>query len=262
MVEGRSALQKVGRYKGGAGKGLRRVALRRVALRRVALRRVALRSFTSFYDHFKSFNDKMPLKENLHNLCLLEQNNYFIDQPLNTLDHVDVNIRPIKQVSSSFRSSNKWPCLMNQKLNLFWKKIDQKVFKNQLEKFTSIENAFGAATKLNRDHNPEYKSNKSTSLDLKIRKRTPISTEQAGTSASNTSNQPNSSSTEKEQTKLDFQKILNRYKDQARLEIAEHIDELQQVCKMTKLNLFNNISQKNGSNSLEWLAELLGYKAT
>ena len=63
------------------------------------------------------------------------------------------------------------------KIKFYLEKIDKDFcldFKNQLEKFTSIDNAYGAATKLNRDHNPEYKSNKSTSLELKIRKRTPV----------------------------------------------------------------------------------------
>ena len=40
MVEGWSALQRVERYEGGAGKGIRRVGLLRVGLRSVGLRGV------------------------------------------------------------------------------------------------------------------------------------------------------------------------------------------------------------------------------
>ena len=222
------------------------------------------KSQTTFHNHFNSFNDKMPLKEKLHNLCLLEQNNYFIDQPLTSLDHVNDNIKPIKQVPSNFRALNKWRCLMNQKLNFVWKNMDKdfcQEFKNQLDKFTSVDNAYGLATKLNREHNPQYKSNQSTSLGSKIRKKTTHDSQDAIPPASTASITSNTSSIDKEQNKLDFQVILNRYKDEARLGVAENLNELNQVCKMTKLNLYSKISENYGSDSDEWVKAILGDKA-
>jgi hypothetical protein len=208
----------------------------------------------TFNSHFSSFNDKMPIKEKLKNLCLLEQNNYFIGEPLNSLDHVDANIRPIKAVPSNFRSLNKWKCLMNQKLNFVWKNMDApfcEQFKTQLEEFKSIDKAYGEATKINRDHNPEYKSNKSTSIGLKERKKIE-QTQSTATASSSTSLISCSSSTAIDQKAL-YENILTSFKDEARLEILEHFSELEAITKMSKQELTKKYNEKDSSDSQEFV---------
>lgn len=202
---------------------------------------------TTFKDHFNTFNDKMCIKDKIKNLCLLEQNNYFIDKPLDSLDHVDVIIRPIKRVPQNFRSLNKWSCQMNQKLNFVWQNINADFcedFKKQLENFTSVDKAYGEATKKNSAHNPNYKSNKSTSICRKDRKK--ATTLSHGPSASATSISSDSSNSNKEQYQADFDENLNRYKDEGRLEKAQKVVELESLCNMTKLNLNKKKSENDG----------------
>ena len=114
------------------------------------------------------------------------------------------------------------------------------------------------------EHNPDYKSNKSTSVGLKDRKKTspPPPPSTSTSSSDSTTSIPYSSDTNNQQNNADFEEILNRYKDEARLEIAQHVGDIQNICKMTKTNLLNKISQNAGCESYEWVKDVLGEKAT
>jgi hypothetical protein len=209
------------------------------------------KKLTTFDEHFRLFNDKISIKEKIRYLCLLEENNYFIEIPISSLNHVDVNIKPIKEVPKNFRAANKWKCQMNKKLNFVWKNIDEPYcqdFKKEIENFTSVSKAYNAATKINKENNPEYKSSKSTSIGHSERKKSSlVQSKIAGSSSNTTINQINHDRTE----------LLALLKIEAQLELKESLNDIQQLCVMKKEDLIKKITEGSQQKSFEWAKSVI-----
>ena len=209
------------------------------------------KKLTTYDDHFKTFSDKVPIKDKIKYLCLQEQNNYFIDTPISSMAHIDVNIRPVKEVPINFRSLNKWKCQMNKKLNFVWSNIDEpycQEFKQQVDKFTSVSKAYSVATKINKEQNPEYKSNQSTSIGFSERKKSsaicPVSVaSSSGLSTASSSNHSN-------------QDLIAIFKMESILELEESFDIIQQLCVMKKEDLSKKINDGKQKESFIWAKDL------
>jgi hypothetical protein len=158
---------------------------------------------------------------------------------------------------------------MNRKLNFVWKNINEPFcseFKENLDGFTSVSQAYTLATKINQTNNPDYNNKQSTSLGHNQRKKTSSaactsssastsSSEETATVVSTTS----TSSFEDDKKKL--QDHLSRFKHEAQIEIIDKIDKLFTYCKSNKAALIKKIIDESGDESYEWAREILGNKS-
>ena len=142
---------------------------------------------------------------------------------------------------------------MNKKLNFVWQNIDQpfcKEFKAQIDTFSSVRQAYIAATLINQRQNADYNSSKSTSIGHKSRtKANPTSLASQATSLSSLTSQAASG-----------QDLLNKFKEETRTEIKSSLDKITSLCKMKKEQLLRTINDETGEESYSWARELLGDK--
>ena len=229
--------------------------------------RKILESRTTYDDHFRPFNHKISIKDKIKFLCLQESNNYFIGQPISSLEQIESNIKPIKMVPEDFRKTNKWKCQMNKKLNFVWKNIDEsfcKDFKEQLGSFKSVAAAYKSAIKINCQNNPEYNSKKSTSKGFRERATSSISNSTPSTlSSTNEVTGDSKKCVEEKESELKNEKEhLERFKHDARMEVVENLHKIEHLCKTSKKDLLKKLTSQieDFDDSFDWAGEAMGNK--